>query len=107
MYMRFIQSNFLWLFRVSFSHFCSSFGDLSLYFFLQLIYRIKLPGPAILGEGKPENQNHSIIFTRGEGLQTIDMNQVSLPIFILSGPSALVSLTMLIVVIILNIQQTG
>ncbi|KAL0435479.1 UNVERIFIED_CONTAM: Callose synthase 3 [Sesamum radiatum] len=32
-------------------------------------------GPAILGEGKPENQNHAIIFTRGEGLQTIDMNQ--------------------------------
>ncbi|KAG8485647.1 hypothetical protein CXB51_018869 [Gossypium anomalum] len=41
----------------------------------QEIYRIKLPGPAILGEGKPENQNHAIIFTRGEGLQTIDMNQ--------------------------------
>lgn len=43
---------------------------------VQVIYRIKLPGPAILGEGKPENQNHAIIFTRGEGLQTIDMNQV-------------------------------
>ncbi|KAK6164246.1 hypothetical protein DH2020_001110 [Rehmannia glutinosa] len=41
----------------------------------QIIYRIKLPGPAILGEGKPENQNHAIVFTRGEGLQTIDMNQ--------------------------------
>ncbi|KAA8520299.1 hypothetical protein F0562_014555 [Nyssa sinensis] len=41
----------------------------------QVIYRIKLPGRAILGEGKPENQNHAIIFTRGEGLQTIDMNQ--------------------------------
>ncbi|KAG6630069.1 callose synthase 3-like [Carya illinoinensis] len=41
----------------------------------QEIYRIRLPGPAILGEGKPENQNHAIIFTRGEGLQTIDMNQ--------------------------------
>ncbi|KAJ0037576.1 hypothetical protein Pint_24113 [Pistacia integerrima] len=41
----------------------------------QIIYRIKLPGPAMLGEGKPENQNHAIIFTRGEGLQTIDMNQ--------------------------------
>ncbi|KAG8391331.1 hypothetical protein BUALT_Bualt01G0176700 [Buddleja alternifolia] len=41
----------------------------------QVIYRIKLPGPPILGEGKPENQNHAIIFTRGEGLQTIDMNQ--------------------------------
>ncbi|KAK7295854.1 hypothetical protein RJT34_18766 [Clitoria ternatea] len=33
------------------------------------------PGPAILGGGKPENLNHAIIFTRGEGLQTIDMNQ--------------------------------
>lgn len=41
------------------------------------IYRIKLPGPAKLGEGKPENQNHAIIFTRGEALQTIDMNQVN------------------------------
>ncbi|KAI4323334.1 hypothetical protein L6164_022949 [Bauhinia variegata] len=41
----------------------------------QLIYRIKLPGQPILGGGKPENQNHAIIFTRGEGLQTIDMNQ--------------------------------
>ena len=44
---------------------------------VQVIYRIKLPGPPILGEGKPENQNHAIIFTRGEGLQTIDMNQVA------------------------------
>lgn len=41
------------------------------------IYRIKLPGSAKIGEGKPENQNHAIIFTRGEALQTIDMNQVS------------------------------
>ncbi|XP_014497796.1 callose synthase 5 [Vigna radiata var. radiata] len=41
----------------------------------QEIYRIKLPGAAKLGEGKPENQNHAIIFTRGEALQTIDMNQ--------------------------------
>lgn len=39
------------------------------------IYRIKLPGPVKLGEGKPENQNHAIIFTRGDALQTIDMNQ--------------------------------
>ncbi|KAL3754841.1 hypothetical protein ACJRO7_002007 [Eucalyptus globulus] len=40
------------------------------------IYRIKLPGPPMeIGEGKPENQNHAIIFTRGEALQTIDMNQ--------------------------------
>ncbi|XVF58775.1 hypothetical protein PTKIN_Ptkin07bG0093800 [Pterospermum kingtungense] len=41
----------------------------------QEIYRIKLPGVAKLGEGKPENQNHAIIFTRGEALQAIDMNQ--------------------------------
>ncbi|EHA8590235.1 callose synthase 5 [Cocos nucifera] len=41
----------------------------------QEIYRIKLPGCPIIGEGKPENQNHAIIFTRGEALQTIDMNQ--------------------------------
>ncbi|XP_076942400.1 callose synthase 3-like [Bidens hawaiensis] len=41
----------------------------------QIIYKIKLPGPAIVGEGKAENQNHAIIFTRGEGLQTIDINQ--------------------------------
>ncbi|KAH9567529.1 hypothetical protein CY35_03G031500 [Sphagnum magellanicum] len=38
------------------------------------IYRVRLPGPFI-GEGKPENQNHAIIFTRGDALQTIDMNQ--------------------------------
>jgi callose synthase len=40
------------------------------------IYRIQLPGPVKLGEGKPENQNHAIIFTRGDAVQTIDMNQV-------------------------------
>ncbi|KAL9236784.1 hypothetical protein vseg_011413 [Gypsophila vaccaria] len=39
------------------------------------IYRVQLPGPIKLGEGKPENQNHAIIFTRGDALQTIDMNQ--------------------------------
>ncbi|CAM0878096.1 unnamed protein product [Alopecurus aequalis] len=39
------------------------------------IYRIKLPGNPGIGEGKPENQNHAIIFTRGEALQAIDMNQ--------------------------------
>ncbi|CAM8984762.1 unnamed protein product [Rhodiola kirilowii] len=28
------------------------------------IYRIRLPGPPTdIGEGKPENQNHAIIFT--------------------------------------------
>jgi len=39
------------------------------------VYRIELPGNPVLGEGKPENQNHAIVFTRGEFLQTIDMNQ--------------------------------
>ncbi|KAK4482394.1 hypothetical protein RD792_009549 [Penstemon davidsonii] len=39
------------------------------------IYSIKLPGNPKLGEGKPENQNHAIIFTRGNAMQTIDMNQ--------------------------------
>jgi hypothetical protein len=42
----------------------------------QIIYKIKLPGQPILGEGKAENQNHAIIFTRGDALQAIDMNQV-------------------------------
>lgn len=39
------------------------------------VYRVRLPGNAIVGEGKPENQNHAVVFTRGETLQTIDMNQ--------------------------------
>lgn len=39
------------------------------------IYRVRLPGNPILGEGKPENQNAAIPFSRGENLQTIDMNQ--------------------------------
>lgn len=51
----------------------------------QEIYRIKLPGPVKLGEGKPENQNHAIIFTRGEGLQAIDMNQVLVTFLVLSS----------------------
>ncbi|KAL4622237.1 hypothetical protein ACB092_06G282900 [Castanea dentata] len=42
------------------------------------IYRIKLPGnPVCIGEGMPEGQNHAIMFTRGEALQTIDMNQLT------------------------------
>ncbi|KAL8483030.1 hypothetical protein ACS0TY_025911 [Phlomoides rotata] len=41
----------------------------------QEIFCIKLLGPAKIGEGKPKNQNHAIIFTRGEALQTFDMNQ--------------------------------
>ena len=42
---------------------------------VQEVFRVQLPGDIMLGEGKPENQNHAIIFTRGEALQTIDMNQ--------------------------------
>jgi len=30
----------------------------------------------VLGEGKPENQNHAMIFCFNEALQAIDMNQV-------------------------------
>ena len=36
---------------------------------------VRLPGLVKLGEGKPENQNHALIFTRGDVLQKIDMNQ--------------------------------
>ncbi|TYZ67312.1 hypothetical protein PybrP1_002953, partial [[Pythium] brassicae (nom. inval.)] len=39
------------------------------------VYRVELPGDPVIGEGKPENQNHAIIFSRGELLQCIDMNQ--------------------------------
>jgi callose synthase len=39
------------------------------------VYRVKLPGNAILGEGKPENQNHAIIFSRSRYIQAMDMNQ--------------------------------
>ncbi|OZJ03821.1 hypothetical protein BZG36_03818 [Bifiguratus adelaidae] len=39
------------------------------------IYRVKLPGNPILGDGKSDNQNHAIIFYRGEYLQLIDANQ--------------------------------
>lgn len=42
---------------------------------VQEIYRVRLPGNPVIGEGKPENQNHAMIFTRGEFVQTIDMNQ--------------------------------
>ena len=41
----------------------------------RILFKVKLPGNPIIGEGKPENQNHAIIFTRGEHLQTLDMNQ--------------------------------
>jgi len=39
------------------------------------IYRVKLPGNPVMGEGKPENQNHAVVFSRGEYVQAIDMNQ--------------------------------
>jgi len=42
---------------------------------IQEVYRVRLPGNPVMGEGKPENQNHAVIFSRGEFLQTIDMNQ--------------------------------
>ncbi|KAI0243644.1 1,3-beta-D-glucan synthase [Massospora cicadina] len=38
-------------------------------------YRIRIPGNPILGDGKSDNQNHAVIFTRGEYLQVIDANQ--------------------------------
>ncbi|TFY54630.1 hypothetical protein EVJ58_g8746 [Rhodofomes roseus] len=38
-------------------------------------FRIKLPGNPILGDGKSDNQNHAIIFYRGEYIQLIDANQ--------------------------------
>jgi len=42
---------------------------------IEEVFRVRLPGNPVIGEGKPENQNHAIIFTRGEFIQTIDMNQ--------------------------------
>ncbi|CUA74588.1 1,3-beta-glucan synthase [Rhizoctonia solani] len=36
---------------------------------------IELPGNPISGDGKSDNQNHAIIFYRGEYLQLIDVNQ--------------------------------
>lgn len=38
-------------------------------------FRIKLSGDPILGDGKADNQNHSIIFQRGEYIQAVDANQ--------------------------------
>ncbi|KAG8936339.1 1,3-beta-D-glucan synthase [Tulasnella sp. 419] len=38
-------------------------------------FRIELPGNPILGDGKSDNQNHAIIFYRGEYLQLVDANQ--------------------------------
>ncbi|PVU99735.1 hypothetical protein BB559_000456 [Furculomyces boomerangus] len=38
-------------------------------------YRIQLPGNPILGDGKSDNQNHAMVFVRGEYTQMIDANQ--------------------------------
>src|SRR5260370_21609816 len=38
-------------------------------------FSIALPGNPILGDGKADNQNHALIFYRGEYLQLIDANQ--------------------------------
>ncbi|KAK3819724.1 MAG: glucan synthase [Benniella sp.] len=38
-------------------------------------FRIRLPGNPILGDGKSDNQNHAIIFARGEYVQLVDANQ--------------------------------
>jgi len=37
--------------------------------------RVELPGFPILGDGKGDNQNHALVFTRGRLVQTIDANQ--------------------------------
>lgn len=38
-------------------------------------HRVQLPGHPIVGEGKPENQNMGLVWSRGMYVQTIDMNQ--------------------------------
>ena len=38
-------------------------------------FKIELPGDILVGEGKPSNQNHAVVFTRGRAMQCIDMNQ--------------------------------
>lgn len=38
-------------------------------------FRVQLSGNPILGDGKSDNQNHSLIFYRGEYIQLIDANQ--------------------------------
>ena len=37
--------------------------------------RVELPGNPILGDGRADNQNHAIIFCRGEYIQSVDANQ--------------------------------
>lgn len=38
-------------------------------------FRVQLSGNPILGDGKSDNQNHAIIFYRGEYIQLVDSNQ--------------------------------
>ncbi|ORZ20022.1 putative 1,3-beta-D-glucan synthase subunit [Lobosporangium transversale] len=38
-------------------------------------FMIRLPGNPILGDGKSDNQNHAIVFSRGEYIQLVDANQ--------------------------------
>lgn len=42
---------------------------------LKIRYKIKLSGNPILGDGKSDNQNMSIVYYRGEFIQVIDANQ--------------------------------
>eukprot|EP00899_Mesostigma_viride_P022281 jgi/Mesvir1/3237/Mv16380-RA.1 len=37
------------------------------------VYRIRLPGPAALGEERPEYENVAVVFTRGTALQVVDV----------------------------------
>ncbi|CEP22283.1 GSC1 [Cyberlindnera jadinii] len=39
------------------------------------IYKVRLSGNPILGDGKSDNQNHALIFYRGEYIQVVDANQ--------------------------------
>lgn len=38
-------------------------------------YKVRLSGNPILGDGKSDNQNHALIFYRGEYIQLVDANQ--------------------------------
>lgn len=41
----------------------------------QPLFKVRLSGNPILGNGKSDNQNHSLIFYRGEYIQVVDANQ--------------------------------
>ena len=41
--------------------------------------RIELPGHPVLGNGKSDNQNHAIVFSRGAIIQAIDAKPGGLP----------------------------